>query len=156
MPQMRSAMHSRPLWVGLLAAMLCMPVVISALTALSAYSLMISPMLVLIVGIGISGMVTLGIALPLVLWLRRHGHLNAIVLCASGTVAGGLSMGLFTYYHSYYPQMSDRVFALQVAKNAALGSVPLGAVYGFVSAIALCVGAGITLRSSGRLRGPLS
>jgi hypothetical protein len=144
------------LWVGLLAATLCMPVVMSTLTAFSIYSLMIPPELVLIVGLGISGLVTFAFALPLVLWLRRRGRLSAIVLCASGSVAGGLAMGLFTLNHSYYPQIADRAFALQIAKDAALNSIPLGAAYGFVSAVALCVGAGITIRSSGRLRRPLS
>lgn len=46
--------------------------------------------------------------------------------------------------------MNDKAFALWVAQQAALKSLMPGALYGFVSAAAFCVGSGITVRPSGR------
>jgi len=89
----------------------------------------------------------------LALLFRRLGKLNAIYMCLLGAVLGALALGLYTLDSSYYPQMSDKAFALWVAQQAAMKSLIPGAVYGFLSAAAFCVGAGITVRPSGRRAG---
>jgi hypothetical protein len=114
---------------------------------------MIPPIAVFLVGVLITAPTSCFVALPLALWLRHVGKLNAILLCLFGTVAGALALGLYTLQDTYYPQMHDKAFALRVAEQAALKALATGAVYGLLSAAALCVGAGIAIRPSVRRTG---
>ncbi len=130
-----------------------MPVTIAGLVALSPYNLMIPPILVFAVAICISGAATFLFALPLVLWLRRTQHLNAALLCILGGVVGAVVYGAFMFYNGYYPEITDRTFALHMAAKNALSSMLPGGIFGLLSAAALCVGAGITIRPSRRRTG---
>ena len=145
--------HSRPLVVGALASSFAVPALMALLMTFSTMSVMTPPILVFFVGVLITVPTTCLVAVPLALLFRRFGRLNAIYMCLLGTVLGALALGLYTLDSSYYPQMNDKAFALWVAQQAALKSLMPGAVYGFVSAAAFCVGAGITVRPSGRRTG---
>ena len=150
---MQQSQHSRPLWIGLLACALLAPALLAGLEAMSADSIMIPPPLVFLVGVLISGTATALVALPLVLWLRKRGKLNAVYLCVGGVLIGAISFAAFTFNQSYFPQMNDRSWALRVAAQAALNALVPGSILGLVSAAALCVGAGITMRPGVRLTG---
>ena len=145
--------HSRPLVVGALASSFAVPTLMALLMAFSTMSVMAPPILVFFVGVLITVPTTCVVAVPLALLFRRFGRLNAIYMCLLGAVLGALALGIYTLDSSYYPQMNDKVFALWVARQAALKSLMPGAVYGFVSALAFCIGAGITIRPSGRRTG---
>ena len=145
--------HSRPLVVGALASIFAVPTLMALLMAFSTMSIITPPILVFIVGVLITTPATFLVAVPLALLFRRFGWLNAIYMCLLGTVLGALALGLYTLDSSYYPQMSDKAFALRVAEQAALKSLMPGAVYGFVSAVAFCIGAGMTVRPRGRHTG---
>ena len=145
--------HSRPLVVGALASSFAVPVLMALLMAFSSMSIMTPPILVFFVGVLITAPTTCLVAVPLALLFRRFGKLNAIYMCLLGTLLGALALGLYTLDSTYYPQMTDKALALWIARQAALKSLTPGAVYGFVSAAAFCVGAGITIRPSGRRTG---
>jgi hypothetical protein len=119
----------------------------------SSESIMMLPIDVFLVGVLITAPIACLVALPLALWLRRMGNLNAVYLCLLGTVVGALALGLYTLHDTYYPQMNDKAFALRIAEQAALKALASGAVDGFLSAVALCIGAGITVRPGGRRTG---
>jgi len=149
---METAQHSRPIWIGLIACALFVPSLMAILQMFSAERSMIAPVLVFIVGVMISGSATLLAATPIVLLLRRAGWLNVIALCVLGTAVGALALGMFAFTDNQYPQMNDQTFARWIARQAALKAMVPGAIYGFLSASALCVGAGVAFRPS-RSRG---
>jgi hypothetical protein len=120
----------------------------AALQSFSSSRLMVPPLLIFIVGSIIAGATTLLFALPLTLWLRKRGRLSALLLCSLGAIMGAAVYAGYAFDSSYYPQMNDRDFALWAARQAALRAALPGAVFGFLSSVALCVGAGITIRSS--------
>lgn len=151
---MSISQHSRPLWLGFLACILFVPVVMGIVASFSAYSLMIPPLLVVAAGLSISIVTTLLCAVPLVLWLRRRCKLNAILLCTFGAIGGALAMAIFIFYNTFFPEIRDRSFAIWSAARGAVRSMPIGACYGLLSAAALCIGAGITIRPSGRAKKP--
>jgi uncharacterized membrane protein len=126
----------------------------AGLMAMTSYSIMIPPIAILLVGVLISGVVTVLVALPLVLWLRKRGRLNAIYLCATSVFLGALSFAAFDFYQSYFPQMNDKSFALWVAVRAALKALMLGSIMGLLSAMALCVGAGISQKGPEVVKSP--
>jgi hypothetical protein len=151
---METTQHSRPLWVGLVACAFFVPSIMAILQMFSVESVIIGPVLVFLVGSVISGLATVFAAAPIVLVLRHVGWLNAIVLCILGTAVGAVALGWFAFSDNQYPQMNDQAFAQWIARQAALKAMVPGAIYGFLSAVALCVGAGITIRSSrSRFRG---
>jgi hypothetical protein len=150
---MDTTQHSRPLWLGVVASSVAVPTLIAALMMFSSESTMISPIDVFLVGVLITAPIACLVALPLALWLRRIGRLNAVYLCLLGTVVGALALSLYTLHGTYYPQMNDKAFALWIAKQAALKALAPGALDGFLSALALCVGAGVTIRPSGSRTG---
>jgi hypothetical protein len=151
---MESSQHSRPLWVGLVACTFFVPSLMAILQMFTVESVVIGPVLVFIVGSVISGLATALAAVPLVLVLRHVGWLNAILLCVIGTAVGAVALGWFAFSDSQYPQMNDQSLARWIARQAAFKAMVPGAIYGFLSAVALCVGAGITIRSSrSRFRG---
>jgi hypothetical protein len=123
------------------------------LMAFSSMSIMMPPILVFFVGVLITAPTTCLVAVPLALWFRRFGRLNAVYMCLLGTVLGASALGLYTLDSSNYPQINDKAFALWVAQQAALKSIVPGAMYGFLSAAAFCLGAGIAIRPSGRRPG---
>ena len=145
---MESAQHSRPLWIGLTACALLAPLTMSILQAFSVEGVIVGPILVFLVGSMISGAVTVFVAAPLVLVLRHIGALNSFLVIILGTLAGALALGLFAYSDSQYPMMRDQELARWITRQAVLKAMKLGAIYGFLSSAALCVGAGITIRSS--------
>ena len=151
---MGTPQHSRPLWVGLVACTFFVPSLMAILQVFSIESVIVGPVLVFIVGSVISGLATVLAAIPAVLLLRRMGWLNAIVLCILGATVGAVALGWFAFSDNQYPQMNDQSLAQWIARQAALKAMMPGAIYGFLSAAALCVGAGITIRSSrSRFRG---
>jgi len=111
---------------------------------------MIPVELVAIVALAGSLFGTLFIALPYVLWLRRNGKLNAIRLGIAGVLAGAATYAMFSFYNAYYPEMNDQTFMLKMALKTAMSATLPGAILGFLSAAALCIGAGITIKSSQR------
>ena len=151
---METPQHSRPLWVGLVACTFFVPSLMAILQVFSVESVIIGPVLVLIVGSVISGLATVFAATPVVLLLRHKGWLNAIVLCILGAAVGAVALGWFAFSDNQYPQMNDQSLAKWIARQAVFKAMVPGAIYGFLSAVALCVGAGITIRSSrSRFRG---
>jgi len=114
----------------------------------STESVIIGPVLVFIVGSVISGLATILAATPIVLLLRHKGWLNAIVLCMLGAAVGAVALGFFAFNDSQYPMMNDQDLARWITRQAVIKAMVLGAIYGLLSAVALCVGAGITIRSS--------
>ena len=145
---MERSQHSRPLWVGLLASTLFVPTIMATLQSLSSTRLMVPPILIFIFGTIIAGSATLLIALPLSLWLRKRGHLNAIVLCSLGIVIGAAINSGHAFDSSYCPQMNDKALAMWIARQAAIQAILPGAIFGLISAAIFCLGAGITIRSS--------
>ena len=145
---METRQHSRPLWVGLVACTFFVPSLMAVLQMFSVDSVIIGPIFVFIVGSAISGLVTVFAAAPIVLLLRHFGWLNAIVLCIFGTAVGAAALGWLTISDNQNSQMNDQTFAQWIAQQAAFKVMVPGAIYGFLSAVALCVGAGITIRSS--------
>jgi hypothetical protein len=150
---MDRSQHSRPLWVGVLACIAAAPVMMSLLMAVSAERVIVPPILVLIVGLLIAAPATLFVALPLALALRRAGKLSSLYLCLAGALVGAAALGLFALHDNYWPQMTDQSFARWVALQAALKAMLPGSMYGFVSAVAFSIGAGLSLRPIDRVRG---
>lgn len=151
---MDTSQHSRPLWIGLIACVFFVPLLMAIFQVFSSERMIVGPLLVFIVGSVISGLATIFAAAPIVLLLRHIGWLNAIVLCVLGALVGAVALGWFAFSDSQYPQMRDQSLAQWIARQAALKAMVPGALYGFLSAVALCIGAGITIRSSrSRFRG---
>ena len=130
------------------ACALFVPLTMSVLQAFSAESVIVGPILIFLVGSMFSGVVTVVVAAPLVLVLRHIGALNSFLVIILGTIAGALALGIFAYSDSQYPMMRDQELARWITRQAVLKAMKVGALCGFLSATALCVGAGITIRSS--------
>ena len=148
---MTNDQHTRPLWVGMIACALCPTLVLEVLFQFSAEKnmMLIPDLLVIIVALPVSLIATLCVALPYSLWLKRRGKLNAIRLVIAGVLAGAAAYAAFSFYNAYYPEMNDQIFMLKMALKTAIAATLLGAFLGFLSAVALCVGAVITRGSSG-------
>ena len=142
--------HSRPIFVGALASIFAVPLIMTTLMAFSSTSIMIPPLVVFLVGIFITLPTTCVAAVPLALLLRRIGRLNAIYMCLAGAILGALALGIYTLYSTYYPEMRDHAFARSSAIQSALQALVPGALYGFLSASAFCIGAGIKIRSGAK------
>lgn len=145
---MNRPQHSRPLWIGLVASIVFVPALMALLMAFSSQRMMTPSLLVLLVGLLISAPVAVLVELPLVLWLRSRGKLNAITLCLAGAFVGAVALGLYSLYSSYWPQMNDQALARWAARQAALKALLPGGIYGLLSAAAFSAGAGLTMRSS--------
>ena len=145
---MDASQHSRPLWIGLLASTFFVPVAMTVLQSFSSSRLMIPPVLIFIVGSLIAGAATFLFALPFALLLRKRGALNALTLCLSGAIVGALAYSAYAFNSNYYPEMNDKALALWAARQSAFRAIIPGAVFGLLSAVAFCIGAGITIRSS--------
>jgi hypothetical protein len=140
--------HSRPLWIGLIASIVLVPALMALLMVFSSQRVMTPPLLVLLIGLFISAPVAVLVELPLALWLRSRGRLNAISLCLAGTFVGALVLGLYSLHSNYWPQMNDQALARWIAQQAALKALLPGGIYGLLSAAAFSAGAGLTIRSS--------
>jgi len=145
---MARSQHTRPLWIGLIASIVFVPALMALLMVFSSQRVMVPPLLVLLMGLLISSPVAVFIELPLALWLRSRGRLNAINLCLSGALVGALVLGLYSLYSNYWPQMNDQALARWIAQQAALKALLPGGIYGLLSAAAFSAGAGLTIRSS--------
>ena len=143
---MHPTQHSRPLWIGLLASATFVPLLMALLTALSSQSLMVPPLGVLIMGFLIAAPVALFVELPLALWLRKLGHLNALYVCLAGALVGALALGIYALQANYWSQMDDKALARWIAQQAALKAMLPGSIYGLLSAAAFSVGAGLSIR----------
>ncbi|MGD9521655.1 MAG: hypothetical protein AB7V67_06965 [Tepidiphilus sp.] len=108
---------------------------------------MIPPLLVLVVGLFITVPVSFVVALPLAMAFRRFGRLNAINLCLAGAIVGAVSFGAFAYRDNYWPQMNDQELARWGARQAAIGALLPGGIYGLLSALAFAAGGGVVFRS---------
>ena len=139
--------HHRPLWLGVLAA--------TFTPALCLFALWLTPLwsdastmdaihtfiffLLVSVPVALLALATLG--LPLVLWLRSHHSLTVLSTCFSSTLIGVLVFA---------------AFACAVALDHSFPSpqeLLSGACLGLASGAAFCLGAGITVRPSGRRTG---
>jgi len=147
---MTNDQHARPLWIGMIACALFPTLVIEVLFQFSAEKnmMMVPDLLVVIIALPVSLFAVVSVALPYTLWLRRLGKLNAIRLCIAGALVGAAALAVLNFYTNYYPEMNDQKFMIQTALKSALASTVPGAIIGFLSSVALCVGAGITIRSS--------
>jgi hypothetical protein len=67
---MEIAQHSRPLWIGILASIMFVPLLMALLMMFSAERIMIPPLLVLIMGLVIATPVAVFVEFPFVLLLR--------------------------------------------------------------------------------------
>jgi hypothetical protein len=139
---MRIAQHSRPLWVGALACAFTVPTLAGLMMALSRESIMIPGGVVFLAGIFITAPVSLLVAMPIALALRRLGQLNAVYFSLIGSMAGAAALGIFAYQNNHWAQMQDQAFAEWVAYNAAMKALLPGGLYGLISALAFAVGAG--------------
>ena len=142
--------HSRPLIVGALASIFAVPAIMGLLMAFLLMDFMAVPLGVFLMSVLITAPTTCLVVVPLALLFRHYGRLNAIYMCLIGTVLGALALCLCTLDSSDYPEMSHMNFAFWFGQQSALRSLIAGAMYGFVSAAAFCVGAGITVHPSGR------
>ena len=147
---MDTSQHSRPPLDRPVCVSQFVPMLMALLTAFSSERLMVPPLLVLIMGPLIAAPVTLLVELPLALWLRKIGHLNAPYLCLAGALVGALALGLYSLQANYWPQMNDKALARWIAQQAALKAMLPGGIYGLLSAVAFSVGASLTIRQSRR------
>ena len=139
-----SAQHQRPLWIGLTLSV-AIPVLIPSIPLLVA-SLFTPGTLFIALVVGIFALIlstlsTLLIALPLVLLLRKFGHLSAIYVCLAATLVGAAAMGYTTFSLSAFPQL-DNTEALKKGLNGLVA----GAAFGLTSGLGLSFGSGIPFR----------
>jgi hypothetical protein len=88
--------------------------------------------------VALAALGTLG--LPLVLWLRHRRWLNAVSVCAGATVIGAIVFAALAWGMTWdHPLPSLEKFVT-------------GAEIGLASGVAFSIGAGITIRPSGRAK----
>ena len=139
---MDDSQHTRPLWLGFLAASLTPAacVVVYALVlenfSVAVIDLIKVYLLMSVFAFPVSLVTLLVIALPIVLWLKRTRRLSVITVCTGAILAGSLSWALVTW--------------LSVWNNPVPGfkELAIGALIGLVSGIAFSMAAGLTIRSS--------
>lgn len=137
--------HSRPLWLGFLSCAL-LPVLLLVVPLMFSKEGMIVPAaLVALIAIPISLAATLCIALPFILLLRKFGRLDALWVCLAGLLVGAAVFAAFNYNFNYFPEMQDHALARWSAWQSAKSGAFSGGVLGLLSALALCLGAGIRL-----------
>lgn len=129
--------HIRPLWIGFVLCVLT-PVLVFGVTFTFISPRVIIPfeqsMIVSLVG---SLIVSLGIVLPYVLWLRRKNRLNAFRVSLAGAIAGGVVLGAFAFEAAYSAHL---IFPeIQVL----IKSTIVGAIIGLLAALVLCFGSAI-------------
>lgn len=142
---MEHAQHARPLFIGVIAGAVS-PTLLATLLESSPDRIMVPPLLVVLVALPISLAASTIVGLPLALWLRSKGQLTAIRLCLAGVLVGAVVMAAFNFEMNYWPQMKDQSFAKQIAWNSAISGILPGAVFGAMSSVAFCLGAGIAIR----------
>jgi hypothetical protein len=120
--------HSRPLWVGLVACATIVPVTMFLMfLAIGGGDRLESLASMVLVALAITTAATVAVGLPLVLLLRRAGVLVAPVVLLAGAFAGAAA-------------------TLVLTRGVVTAVALAGAQSGLISAVALCVGAGIPWR----------
>lgn len=138
--------NRRPLVVGVLASGTCCAMVVGiALLGDPGYKYL-GMWLAWPIAFVIGSLAAAIVGVPLVIWLRRRQRLTAILICASGVLAGAMLLGGFNGWLNYWPQMLDQGYALAVALQSAGRTAMHGAVIGLISAVGFCWGAGIPNR----------
>lgn len=147
---MKHIQHSRPLVLGVLAGALAPAFVATTFLVLSPERIMIPALPVALIALLISLAASAIIGLPLAIWLRSKGWLTAIPLCLVGVIVGAVVMAAFNVHTNYWPQMNDQSLAKWIAWNSAINGSQSGAIFGAISSVAFCLGAGIGVRSRQR------
>lgn len=128
--------HKRPIWFGILLASLAPAVCVSFVGIVSTSRpppltqllSRIGAVFALATPVSLAAMLLLG--LPLVLWLRSRNVLNTGYVCAGAALIGAITFGLLSWALS----SGDRL------PHASM--LVVGAVFGVVSGLAFCIGAG--------------
>lgn len=84
-------------------------------------------------GLLISAPTMLVVGLPYVLFLRRHGMLTSLTVCAGATLVGAIIVILLFY--------GDRGSIRNADVSEVVKVVGLGSVFGMLSGIGFCLGA---------------
>jgi hypothetical protein len=119
----------------------------ATLLVLSPERVMIPVLPVALIALLISLAASVIVGLPLAIWLRSKEQLTAIRLCIVGIIVGAIVMAAFNFQTNYWPQMNDQSLAKWIAWNSAMKGGLSGAIFGAISSIAFCLGAGIAVRS---------
>ena len=142
---MNTNKHSRPLWAGFVASILSVPVLVTVFAIIFSRDIWI-PLIMLIVGVMITSLVTLFGTIPMVLWLRKRGQLNSLPLFVLGTVLGAISMGLTAFNLNYSPIIAKNQSHFErIIFDHVLPSSLIGGVFGLISMVAFCIGAGLSI-----------
>lgn len=144
---MRHIQHSRPLLLGVLAGAVAPALFAATVLLLSPERVMIPVLPVALIALLISLAASTILGLPFAVWLRSKGWLAAIPLCVVGVTVGAIFMAVFNFQMNYSPQMNDQSLARWIAWNSAKKGVLSGAIFGAISSVAFCLGAGIAVRS---------
>lgn len=144
---MKHLQHSRPLFLGVLTSALAPALLVATLFVFSPDRVMIPILSAALIAFLISLSASAMIGFPLALWLRSRGRLTAIPLCVVGIIAGAIVMAAFNFQTNYWPQMNDQSLAKWIAWNSAMKGALSGAIFGAISSVAFCLGAGIAVRS---------
>jgi len=139
---MKDPQHTRPLWLGFLAALLTPAAcVVAYAVVLEDFSLSFTDLakayaLFSIFAIPVSAITLLVVALPFVLLLKRTNRLSAITVCLGAIIAGSLSWALVAWFAVWNnPAPGAKEFAI-------------GAALGLASGVVFSLAAGLTIRSS--------
>jgi len=128
--------HSRPIWLGILLAVVFPAASLPLLTVFFGWSgssildtLLGASMLALATAIG-AAPPTLILGLPFVLWLRSKGALNWLNVCVGAVAIGAFAIGLIYWaiqWGNPFPGLTQAIY---------------GAVFGLIGGIGFCLGAG--------------
>ena len=139
---MDSPQHTRPLWLGFLAALLTPAAcVVAYAVVLQGFSTSLPDLarayvLFSIFSIPVSAITVLAIALPIVLWLKRTNRLCMATVCLGAMLSGSLSWAFVFWFAAWNnPAPGVKEFAT-------------GAALGLASGVVFSLAAGLTIRSS--------
>ncbi|WP_295575119.1 hypothetical protein [uncultured Stenotrophomonas sp.] len=140
---MKQLQHSRPMILGVLAGALAPAIMAAIILSLSSEqgSIPIFPAALIAFLISITASTFIG--LPLALWLQSQGRLTPFLLCIIGVAIGAITMAAFNFHANYWPQMHDQSLARWIAWNSAMKGALWGAIFGAISSLAFCFGAGV-------------
>ncbi len=143
--------HQRPLWIGLTLSV-AIPVLIPVIPLVAASFFTPGTLFIAFVvgtfALIISTLSTILFALPLVLLLRKFGHLRAIYVCLGAMLVGAVAMGYTTFSLSAFPQLDN-----SQALTKGLNGLIAGAGFGLISGLVLSFGSGIPFRRNRASRG---
>ena len=138
---MQSPQHRRPLWLGVLAASLApaVSIIFVGFASASRYPSLIKMLktigmvFALTTPVALAAFLVLG--LPLVLWLRSRNVLNAAYVCIGAIAIGVIAWAVVGWVITYDHRLPNPSMLL------------VGAVFGFISGVAFCIGSAIGFRS---------